>query len=146
MERNNDAGWSSDKGERMEEYVFPLRNGAVITGRFLTDRDAVAYARRYNESHASASEITDVLKGGRTVLGRGYRSNMKRIGQLLAANGLVLQRTEQHYLVESTDRRIKKMLPKLRKYVKEDIDGYVVFVEDCIDYRERRYLYRILFG
>ena len=135
-----------DKGVTTNDYAFPLRNGAVVSGRFHNDRDAVAYARRYNESHAPASEITDVLKNGKTVLDRGYRSDMKRIERLIADCGFVLQRMESHYLVESTDKSIRKMLPKLQKYVKEDIDGYVVFGEDCLDYRQRKYLYRILFG
>lgn len=108
-------------------------------------RSAVMYARRHNETAPPEDRIVDVLSDGRTVLAGAQRSKIDRIERYVNGKGYSLKRGATHYVIESDSRKLYRLVPRLKILVRQDLGGYVLTGEECIDFRKRKWVFRIVF-
>lgn len=125
-------------------YEMVFADGAVSLECFQDDRLAVMSARRHNEMAGSGLMVVDVRHRGKSILCRPWRSSMGRISELIRKNGFALKTLKNCYLVESTDRALLEIVPKLKATVAEDIGGYVLEDSVTLDARKNVVLYRVL--
>lgn len=103
------------------------------------------YARRHNETGPPEDRIVDVLSDGRTVLAGAQRSKIDRIERYVNGKGYSLKRGATHYVIESDSRKLYRLVPRLKILVGKDLGGYVLTGEECIDFRKRKWVFRIVF-
>jgi len=129
----------------MPGFVMVKADGGGEAVNFSAVRSAVMFARRHNETAPPGDRIVDVLFEGRTVMFGAQRSKIDRIERYVNGKGYSLKRGRTHYVIESDCRKLYRLVPRLRILVRKELGGYVLTGEECIDFRKRKWVFRIVF-
>lgn len=129
----------------MPLYVMVKADGSAGETACHDSRSALMRARRHNETTPEDDRIVDVLLDGSTIMAGPQRSKMDRIETFVRSKGYRLERGETHYVIESESRKLYQLVPRLAILVRQDLGGFVLTGEECLDFRKRKWLYRIVF-